>query len=142
MLYLALGARIAVVFLALCTSLLIAPFDNSGFIALQSYNDSPAQSIARTSATNLDAAIPFLQNLALPFTQWDTIHFLAIAREGYVDEQKFAFLPGVPALLALAGRLPHILGLPQYVCSPTAAVLSVSVLASCLSCLTPLVLYR
>lgn len=130
----AAAARIAVVLLlALCASLWITPFDSSGGLALRPCSESRYKSCSEASAW---------ERLALPFTQWDTIHFLAIARDGYVDEQKFAFLPGVPALLALAGRLPHALGLSEHAFLPSVAVLIVSMLASCLSWLTPLVLYR
>jgi hypothetical protein len=127
----AVAVRILVVLLAGCTSLLTTPFDTSGALALGNDNSSD------------DSRYEYvLARLALPFTQWDTVHFLAIARDGYADEQKFAFLPGVPGLLALAGRLPYILGISQDTFSPAIAVVSVSLLATCLSCLTPLVLYR
>ena len=128
----AVAVRCLAVLLAGLTSLLTTPFDTSGALALSSNN---------SSNDKLHSSY-LLERLALPFTQWDTVHFLAIARDGYADEQKFAFLPGVPGLLALAGRLPYILGLSQDMFSPSIAVLSVSLIAACFSCLTPLVLYR
>ncbi|KAK9895103.1 glycosyltransferase family 76 protein, partial [Cystobasidium minutum MCA 4210] len=76
------------------------------------------------------------------FTQWDTIHFLAIARHGYADEQKFAFLPGAPGLLAVAERLPRWMGISDGEYSAAGAVLLVSSIATCLSCFTPVMLYR
>jgi len=41
-------------------------------------------------------------------SRWDVLHFLGIARHGYLDPNDVAFFPGLPALLAAAGRL----GLP------------------------------
>ncbi|GAA5863459.1 hypothetical protein JCM5353_001246, partial [Sporobolomyces roseus] len=34
-----------------------------------------------------------------PFVRWDTVYFLGIASEGYTQEQRLAFTPGLPMLL-------------------------------------------
>lgn len=127
-----IAARLLTVLLAFVTSLVVSPFDTSGRLALATAPES------YDNSSNSDV----ISKLALPFTQWDTIHFLAIARDGYADEQKFAFLPGMPGLLAVSGRLPYYLGLSERVFSPAIAVLSVSLLALSLSCFTPVLLYR
>lgn len=135
--------RAVTVLLALLTSLVSTPFDASGALALLPNIKHTCKRTSSEERVIVNAvAKSLLQKLALPFTQWDTIHFLAIAHDGYADEQKFAFLPGAPGLLAVAGRLPHILGLSDTSFCPAAAVISVSALATLFSCITPLVLYR
>lgn len=130
-----IAARVLTVALAVLTSLVISPFDTSGAFALSQHQLPSSFSSNVTSSSSL-------QKLALPFTQWDTVHFLAIARDGYADEQKFAFLPGVPGLLGLAGRLPYWLSISDEPFSASLAIILVSLVATCLSCFTPVILYR
>ena len=54
-------------------------------------------------------------------SQWDVWHFLAIANKGYADWENVAFFPGLPLLLAGAGKL----GLP-----PVAAGMAAALVAS------------
>ncbi|KAJ7039270.1 glycosyltransferase family 76 protein [Mycena alexandri] len=62
-----------------------------------------------------DAATPHL------LLRWDAIHFLHIARSGYVYEHEWAFLPGPPFLLSL---------LPNSIVAPTILSLAVACDAS------------
>ncbi|GAA6058645.1 hypothetical protein JCM10212_004056 [Sporobolomyces blumeae] len=39
------------------------------------------------------------------FVRWDTVHFIAIANEGYALEQRLAFTPGLPGLMRGGGRM-------------------------------------
>lgn len=40
--------------------------------------------------------------------RWDAFHFTAIAKDGYSHEHRWAFFPGVPILLRIAGRFPAL----------------------------------
>lgn len=113
--------QLSVLALMLLTSLLVPPFDDSGRLLLE--RGSRSRLLART---------------ALPFTQWDTLHFLGIAKDGYATEQQFAFMPGVPLLLRFFG---HRLG-TSHRFDAAEAVLGVSLVANCISVCLPLVLYR
>lgn len=124
--------RITCTALVLLTSALVKPFDDSGASAL----------FYGLSNVRGGEEKDLLRKLALPFTQWDTIHFLSIARHGYINEQNFAFLPGAPGLLALSGRIPYYFGASQERFNGAIAVLLVSCIATCLSIYTPIVFYR
>ncbi|GAA5950293.1 hypothetical protein JCM3765_004492 [Sporobolomyces pararoseus] len=39
------------------------------------------------------------------FVRWDTVYFLEIASNGYTQEQRLAFFPGLPGILRLGGEL-------------------------------------
>jgi len=39
------------------------------------------------------------------FVRWDTVYFLEIARNGYTQEQRLAFFPGLPGVLRSGGEL-------------------------------------
>ncbi|GAA5869590.1 hypothetical protein JCM16303_000518 [Sporobolomyces ruberrimus] len=39
------------------------------------------------------------------FVRWDTVYFLEIANNGYTQEQRLAFFPGLPGLLRVGGEL-------------------------------------
>jgi hypothetical protein len=135
------ATRSLTILLAFITSLIVPPFDTSGSLAL-SANVAPATRQSKLLEAEYHGIHYLLERLALPFTQWDTVHFLAIARYGYVDEQKFAFQPGVPALLAIFGRLPSWLGLSDEIFTAPIAILAVSAFATCLSIVTPIILFR
>lgn len=110
--------RLASVTLALCSSLVVEPFDISGRLLLD------------------DAGGGFSARLALPFVQWDTLHFIKIAKDGYVQEQSFAFMPGVPLLLRVFARLfNEEFKLEQ-------AVLCTVALVNIISLFLPILLYR
>lgn len=95
-----------------------------------SWDDSGETAIAATRHSRLDW-------LARPFLQWDSIHFLGIAQHGYRLEQHFAFSPGVPWLLRLFGHAFRNDGF-----TAAHAVVGVSALALCISCVLPVLLYR
>lgn len=39
------------------------------------------------------------------FVRWDTVYFIEIARDGYLQEQRLAFFPGLPGILRIGGEL-------------------------------------
>ena len=103
------------------TSCFVSAFDDSGRLFLSVNSESPT-----------------LARLALPFTQWDTLHFLGIAKDGYATEQHFAFMPGVPLLLRFFGKRLHL----DETFDAALAVLGTSLLANVVSVCLPLLLYR
>ena len=111
--------RLATVALILASSRFVHPFDDSGRIAIPSDR-------------------PTLDSLVLPFVQWDTIHFLEIAQNGYTTEQQFAFMPGMPWLLRLAAICTH--GMSAF--SETWAILIIVILVNAISIVLPLLLYK
>jgi phosphatidylinositol glycan class V len=116
-----IARQLAILALMAATTCLIAPFDDSGTLLL-----------AGSSRSSI------LAHIALPFTQWDTLHFLGIAKDGYATEQQFAFMPGVPLLLRFFGRgLASSRGFDA-----AAAVIGTSLLANILSVCLPVMLYR
>lgn len=76
--------------------------------------------------------------LALPFVQWDTIHYLKIAKDGYTLEQNFAFMPGVPWTLRFFGTT----GWTSDTFSAGQAVVGTCVLVNMISLMLPALLYR
>lgn len=120
-----LSARAATTLLMLVTSRFVSPFDDSAKVLLYSGQ----------------SASGWLADLALPFLQWDTLHFLAIAKEGYSIEQQHAFQPGNPLLLRLGGQIPIHLGIRSE-WSASVAVVGVSALAFAASTFAPIFLYR
>lgn len=116
-----LARQAAVLALMTLTSLLVSPFDDSGHLLLNDRSKSPT-----------------LARAALPFTQWDTLHFLGIAKDGYATEQQFAFMPGVPLLLRFFGR-----GFGRgSEMDASKAILGTSLAANGVSVCLPLLLYR
>jgi len=73
---LSLSLRIATSLLLVVTHSLLPPFDASA---------------ARLSSP--------LNPIYQPFVRWDTVYFLGIASEGYTQEQRLAFTPGLPMFL-------------------------------------------
>jgi len=51
-------------------------------------------------------APPALRTFASSLLRWDAFHFAGIAKDGYSYEHHWAFFPGVPFLMQMAGRLP------------------------------------
>ncbi|GAA6005245.1 hypothetical protein JCM11491_002633 [Sporobolomyces phaffii] len=43
------------------------------------------------------------------FVRWDSVYFLAIARDGYSHEQRLAFFPGLPGALRIGAELARLL---------------------------------
>jgi hypothetical protein len=111
--------RIASVALALLSSVFVKPFDTSGLLLLED-----------------DAGGPLAARLALSFVQWDTLHFLKIAKDGYAQEQSFAFSPGVPLILRVFGKLFN----EDF--QAAQAVLCTVVLVNLISLFLPILLYR
>ncbi|GAA5823527.1 hypothetical protein JCM5353_006293 [Sporobolomyces roseus] len=79
---LSLSLRIATSLLLVVTHFLLPPFDASA---------------ARLSSP--------LNPIYQPFVRWDTVYFLGIASEGYTQEQRLAFTPGLPMLLRGGAQL-------------------------------------
>ncbi|KAI0320757.1 GPI mannosyltransferase 2 [Amylostereum chailletii] len=47
------------------------------------------------------------QRLTSSLLRWDTFHFASIARDGYIYEYQWAFLPGTPAVMKVIGFVLH-----------------------------------
>lgn len=95
---LAAASRLLVLALSLLARLLFRPYDTSASLhppCLRS--PSPSLSSSLPPFTNFSAAI---SSLAV----WDGVHFARAAECGYEYEQSFAFLPLLPASLALLAR--------------------------------------
>ncbi|GAA6054109.1 hypothetical protein NBRC10513_006125 [Rhodotorula toruloides] len=45
-----------------------------------------------------------IETLIRPFVRWDTVYFVNIALEGYTQEQRAAFMPGLPGLMRAGGE--------------------------------------
>lgn len=62
-----------------------------------------------SSLPSFDASAARLSSPLNPFYQvfvrWDTVYFLEIAKEGYTQEQRLAFTPGLPILLGGGAEL-------------------------------------
>ncbi|TVU13444.1 hypothetical protein EJB05_40501, partial [Eragrostis curvula] len=89
---LAAASRLLVLALSLLARLLFRPYDTSA-----SLNPPCLNSPSPSPSTNLSAAV---SSLAV----WDGVHFARAAECGYEYEQSFAFLPLLPASLALLAR--------------------------------------
>ncbi|GAA5954473.1 hypothetical protein JCM21900_006818 [Sporobolomyces salmonicolor] len=48
---------------------------------------------------------PPVSPLFQPFVRWDTVYFVHIARDGYAQEQRLAFMPGLPGIMRGGGVL-------------------------------------
>lgn len=48
--------------------------------------------------------LPTTHHYLEPLVRWDAFYFANIAVRGYVNEQEMAFMPGLPAVMHLAGR--------------------------------------
>ena len=92
---LAAASRVLVLALSLLARLLFRPYDTSASLAPPCLSSSPSSSSA--ASANLSAAV---SSLAV----WDGVHFARAAECGYEYEQSFAFLPLLPASLALLAR--------------------------------------
>lgn len=66
------------------------------------YLASHLPSFDSSANTLLDASTP---HLTASLLRWDAFHFAHIAREGYVYEHEWAFLPGLPLVMHLFGRI-------------------------------------
>ena len=93
---LAAASRVLVLALSLLARLLFRPYDTSASLAPPCLSSSPSSSSSAASA-NLSAAV---SSLAI----WDGVHFARAAECGYEYEQSYAFLPLLPASLALLAR--------------------------------------
>lgn len=71
-------------------------------------------------------AVAGRRDLGSVIIQWDVVHFLTVAREGYADPQEMAFFPGLPLFLrgaSLVGVPPVVAGvLLALACSLAAAL--------------------
>src|SRR5688572_1953921 len=93
---LAAASRMLVLSLSLLARLLFRPYDTSATLHPPCLSSSPSAPSSSPS-TNLSAAI---SSLAV----WDGVHFARPAQCGYEYEQSFAFLPLLPASIALLAR--------------------------------------
>ncbi|TKW29130.1 hypothetical protein SEVIR_3G376000v4 [Setaria viridis] len=93
---LAAASRVLVLSLSLLARLLFRPYDTSATLHPPCLSSSPSAPSSSPS-TNLSAAI---SSLAV----WDGVHFALPAECGYEYEQSFAFLPLLPASIALLAR--------------------------------------
>src|ERR1700691_2601362 len=48
---------------------------------------------------------PLILSTASPRLRWDAFHFAHIAQNGYVHEYEWAFFPGAPLVMRIAGEL-------------------------------------
>ncbi|GAA5880863.1 hypothetical protein JCM1840_003303 [Sporobolomyces johnsonii] len=48
---------------------------------------------------------PPVSPLFQPFVRWDTVYFVRIAQDGYTQEQRLAFMPGLPGIMRGGGVL-------------------------------------
>ncbi|CAN6342948.1 unnamed protein product [Urochloa humidicola] len=92
---LAAASRVLVLSLSILARLLFRPYDTSASLSPPCLSSSP--SAPSISSTNLSASI---SSLAV----WDGVHFARSAECGYEYEQSFAFLPLLPASIALLAR--------------------------------------
>jgi GPI mannosyltransferase 2 len=88
---LAAASRLVVILLSVLFRLLFLPYDTSALL------HPPCLSPSSSPSSNLSAAV---SSLAV----WDGVHFARVAECGYEYEQSFAFLPLLPASLALLAR--------------------------------------
>ncbi|KAF8646303.1 hypothetical protein HU200_065877 [Digitaria exilis] len=93
---LAAASRVLVLALSLLSRLLFRPYDTSATLHPPCLSSSATPSTSAPS-TNLSAAI---SSLAV----WDGVHFARPAECGYEYEQSYAFLPLLPASIALLPR--------------------------------------
>lgn len=120
------------------TSFWVRPFDQSGILSLVANTVTSGEARGRTTLS---------RTLATPFLQWDTIHFLKIAKDGYAIEQNYAFLPGAPLVLRVGGRwlptlMQHSAKIGNAGFSAPHAVILASLLATAFSSVTPLLFFR
>nr|CAB3465944.1 unnamed protein product [Digitaria exilis] len=94
---LAAASRVLVLALSLLTRLLFRPYDTSASLHPPCLSPSAPSSSSSAPSTNLSAAI---SSLAV----WDGVHFARPAECGYEYEQSYAFLPLLPASIALLAR--------------------------------------
>jgi hypothetical protein len=88
--------------LRLCTALLLhlcntfqgEPFDSSHLLASPLDGEDSTTPQSRSHSTLSTATL-----------RWDAIHFVSIARDGYVWEQQLAFQPGWPLVLRIGSRV-------------------------------------
>ena len=52
---------------------------------------------------------PSITSNSSPLLRWDAFHFTHIAHEGYVYDYEWAFFPGTPIVMRLAGGTIHLL---------------------------------
>eukprot|EP00457_Paulinella_chromatophora_P006916 gb/GEZN01006936.1/.p2 GENE.gb/GEZN01006936.1/~~gb/GEZN01006936.1/.p2 ORF type:complete len:225 (-),score=16.20 gb/GEZN01006936.1/:886-1560(-) len=97
----AVASRLLVWSLALLSFHCVPSYDNSTHILARSF-------LQGKSSTWTDAAVHGMLGM---HANWDGIHMLQIARDGYVTEQQFAFFPLLPLLLrGLAFFLTNVTG--------------------------------
>lgn len=113
-----IATRCAIWALALGSHLCVGVFDDSGHAAIKREGSF------------------WLAKAAKPSVQWDTVHFIDVARHGYRLEQHNAFLPGSPILLRLFGWSS------DGSLSADRAVVGTALLAGLLSLMTPVLLHR
>ncbi|CAL4892171.1 unnamed protein product [Urochloa decumbens] len=93
---LAAASRVLVLSLSILARLLFRPYDTSASLNPPCLSSS-SPSAPSSPLTNLSAAV---SSLAV----WDGVHFARPAECGYEYEQSFAFLPLLPASIALLAR--------------------------------------
>jgi phosphatidylinositol glycan class V len=93
---LAAASRVLVLSLSLLARLLFRPYDTSATLNPPCLSSS-SPSASSSPSPNLSAAV---SSLAV----WDGVHFARPAECGYEYEQSFAFLPLLPASIALLAR--------------------------------------
>lgn len=64
---------------------------------------------SRSSGLPLDPEV-LVQRFLSPFLHWDGLHFLEIARQGYLHEKQFAFFPLLPAGMRSLSRVLETAG--------------------------------
>lgn len=87
--YIAIFSRLFVILVSATSSIFFESYDSSATLVLSNPNS-------------------YLGRILSGFTAWDGVHFLSIAKNGYIFEQQFAFLPLFPILVRFGGLFGNL----------------------------------
>ena len=111
---------------------------------------SAAMVVPSNTATNLilgrghvlSSFDKYLKQFLTPFIRWDAIHILAIARDGYIFENQFAFFPLLPATCSLMAKGLLACGLGKFVAIEALIGISAFILTNACHYLASLLLFK